>query len=76
MAEDLIRYDILAQDALRGVVRKVLAEVARTGLLEGRGDLDQVIRLENLSARALRRLGLNGKRAAPSDFSRLLGELP
>ncbi|HVY20840.1 MAG TPA: ClpXP protease specificity-enhancing factor SspB [Bauldia sp.] len=32
MAEDLIRYDILAQDALRGVVRKVLSEVARTQL--------------------------------------------
>ena len=32
MPEDLIRYDILAQDALRGVVRKVLTEVARTGL--------------------------------------------
>lgn len=32
MAEDLIRYDILAQEALRGVVRKVLSEVARTGL--------------------------------------------
>src|SRR6188472_174085 len=32
MAEDHIRYDILAQDALRGVMRKVLAEVARTGL--------------------------------------------
>ncbi|SFZ82818.1 hypothetical protein SAMN02983003_1295 [Devosia enhydra] len=32
MAEDLIRYDILAQEALRSVVRKVLAEVARTGL--------------------------------------------
>src|SRR5690606_28132333 len=32
MAEDLIRYDILAQDALRGMVRKVLSEVARTGL--------------------------------------------
>ena len=30
--EDLIRYDILAQEALRGVVRKVLHEVARTGL--------------------------------------------
>ena len=30
--EDLIRYDILAQEALRGVVRKVLSEVARTGL--------------------------------------------
>jgi len=32
MAEDLIRYDILAQEALRGVVRKVLSEVGRTGL--------------------------------------------
>ncbi|MFO1185646.1 MAG: ClpXP protease specificity-enhancing factor SspB [Bauldia sp.] len=32
MPEDLIRYDILAQEALRGVVKKVLAEVARTGL--------------------------------------------
>jgi hypothetical protein len=32
MADDLIRYDILAQEALRGVMRKVLAEVARTGL--------------------------------------------
>lgn len=32
MADDLIRYDILAQEALRGVMRKVLQEVARTGL--------------------------------------------
>jgi hypothetical protein len=32
MADDLIRYDILTQDALRGVVRKVLSEVARAGL--------------------------------------------
>ena len=32
MADDHIRYDILAQDALRGVMRKVLSEVARTGL--------------------------------------------
>lgn len=32
MAEDLIRYDILAQEALRGVMRKVLQEVQRTGL--------------------------------------------
>lgn len=32
MAEDHMRYDILAQEALRGVVRKVLSEVARTGL--------------------------------------------
>ncbi len=32
MAEDLIRYDILAQEALRGLVRKVIAEVEQTGL--------------------------------------------
>ncbi len=32
MADDHIRYDILAQEALRGVMRKVLAEVARAGL--------------------------------------------
>lgn len=32
MAEDQIRYDILTQEALRGVVKKVLGEVARTGL--------------------------------------------
>lgn len=32
MSDDHIRYDILAQEALRGVMRKVLSEVARTGL--------------------------------------------
>jgi hypothetical protein len=32
MAQDHIRYDILIADATRGVVRKVLAEVAKTGL--------------------------------------------
>lgn len=32
MAEDHIRYDILAQEALRGVMRKVLMEVQRSGL--------------------------------------------
>lgn len=32
MAEDHIRYDILVQEALRGAMRKVLTEVARTGL--------------------------------------------
>ena len=32
MAEDLIRYDLLAQAALRGVVRSVLADAARKGL--------------------------------------------
>jgi hypothetical protein len=32
MAEDLIRYDVLVQEALRGVVKKVLTEVAQAGL--------------------------------------------
>ncbi len=32
MANDLIRYDLLIQDALRGVVRRVLNEVAKEGL--------------------------------------------
>jgi hypothetical protein len=32
MAQDQIRYDLHVQEALRGVVRKVLAEVAREGL--------------------------------------------
>ena len=32
---DQIRYDILAQEALRGVIRKVLSEVAATGSLPG-----------------------------------------
>ena len=35
MGTDLIRYDLLVQDALRSVVRKVLADAARDGL---RGD--------------------------------------
>jgi uncharacterized protein len=32
MAADLIRYDLLVQDAVRGVVRKVLSDVAREGV--------------------------------------------
>ena len=32
MAKDLIRYDLLAQQALRGLVRKVLADAAQQGL--------------------------------------------
>ena len=35
MGQDHIRYDILAQDALRGVIRKVLTEVGATGRLPG-----------------------------------------
>jgi len=32
MVQDLIRYDLLVQDALRGVVKKVLADAARDGM--------------------------------------------
>ncbi len=32
MAKDLIRYDLLVQDALKSVVRKVLTDAARDGL--------------------------------------------
>ncbi|RBP18382.1 hypothetical protein DFR50_101330 [Roseiarcus fermentans] len=32
MSTDLIRYDLLVQDALRSVVRRVLADAARSGL--------------------------------------------
>jgi hypothetical protein len=32
MAQDLMRYDLLAQDALRGVVRAALLRVQQTGL--------------------------------------------
>ena len=32
MADDLIRYDVLVQESLRGVVRKVLKEVVDNGL--------------------------------------------
>jgi uncharacterized protein len=32
MPKDLIRYDLLVQDALKGVVRKVLGDAARDGL--------------------------------------------
>lgn len=32
MATDLIRYDLLVQDALRGVVRSVLSDAAKNGL--------------------------------------------
>jgi hypothetical protein len=36
----------------------VAAETARAALLAGTGDVDQVVRLENLSGRAVRKLGI------------------
>jgi hypothetical protein len=35
MAKDIIRYDLLVQDAMRGVMRKVLGGVAESGYLPG-----------------------------------------
>lgn len=35
MAKDIIRYDLLVQDAMRGVMRNVLSEVAERGHLPG-----------------------------------------
>lgn len=35
MAKDIIRYDLLVQDAMRGVMRKVLSDVAESGYLPG-----------------------------------------
>jgi len=32
MSNDMIRYDLLAQEALRGVVRKVLSDIGKQGL--------------------------------------------
>jgi hypothetical protein len=32
MTQDLIRYDVLVQDALRGVVKKIIGEVVKAGL--------------------------------------------
>jgi len=32
MTQDLIRYDVLVQDALRGVVKKIVGEVVKAGL--------------------------------------------
>jgi hypothetical protein len=35
MAKDIIRYDLLVQDAMRGVMRQVLGDVAESGYLPG-----------------------------------------
>ena len=32
MTKDILRYDLMVQDALKGVVRKILAEAGRDGL--------------------------------------------
>lgn len=54
------RGNCLAQaDALRAAELTVAAEEARAKLLAGEGDANGVVRLENLAARAVRKLGLD-----------------
>jgi hypothetical protein len=50
----------------------VAAETARAALLAGTGDIDQVVRLENLSGRAVRKLGI--KPGAPQKPGQALRE--
>jgi hypothetical protein len=42
----------------------VAAETARAALLAGTGDVEQVVRLENLAARSVRRLGIKADATA------------
>jgi hypothetical protein len=51
--------------ALAAAEQVVIAECARRDHLSGKVDLDAVVRAENMSARALRRLGLNKPTAKP-----------
>jgi hypothetical protein len=55
---------IAQADALRAAELTVAAEDARARLLAGAGDADELVRIENLAARAVRKLGLDQQRAA------------
>jgi hypothetical protein len=52
-------------DALRAAELMVAAEEVRAKLLAGEGDASAVVRLENLAARAVRKLGLDQQQAKP-----------
>ncbi|WP_442755990.1 SspB family protein [Methylocystis sp. JAN1] len=56
MATDLIRYDLLVQDAMRGVVRKVLGDVAVSGYLPGDHHFTISFRTDAPGVRMSRRL--------------------
>jgi hypothetical protein len=49
---------IVQSNALTAAELKVAAEEARKALLDGNGDAEQLVRLENLAHRAERRLGI------------------
>ena len=50
--------DIVRANALAAAELKAACEVERAKLLKGEGDIEQVIRLENLAARAVKRLNI------------------
>jgi hypothetical protein len=56
MATDLIRYDLLVQDAMRGVVRKVLGDIATNGYLPGDHHLTISFRTDAPGVKMSRRL--------------------
>lgn len=55
----------LQADALAAAELKVAAEIERAKLLAGQGDADAPVRVENLAARAERKLGLKPGQVAP-----------
>lgn len=57
--------DVSRAQALAAAELMVAAENARTKLLAGQGDIEQIVRLENLANRAVRRLGLKHSDATP-----------
>jgi len=56
MNNQLIRYDLLVQDAMRGVVRKVLGEVAALGELPGEHHFTITFRTDAPGVKISRRL--------------------
>jgi hypothetical protein len=68
--------DIACAQALAAAELVAAAENARTKLLAGQGDIEQIVRLENLANRAVRRLGIQPGAAAPqlSMRDRLIAE--
>jgi hypothetical protein len=56
---------ILLSHALAAAELVAASEMARAEFLLGRGDIGQVIRLENLAARSVRRLGIKPATSAP-----------
>jgi len=56
MSTDLIRYDLLVQDAMRGVMRRVLSDVALTGALPGEHHFTITFRTTAPDVRISRRL--------------------